>query len=87
MAPAGVRFFTDATPQRVAIAHFLQLLDVCGEDGFTLWVGALDGDVSTSLRDGFPSMHTLIVSPGITQLLGFTQAEYLAASCVCVILP
>ena len=76
MAPAGP-WPTAATPQRVAIAHFLQLLDVCGEDGFTLWVGVEDPEL------GLPSMRTLIVSPGITQLLGYSQGEYLDTPCVC----
>ena len=78
MAPAGP-FMTAATPQRVAIAHFLQLLDVCGEDGFTLWVGRLV-DPEAGFLGG---VQTLIVSPGILQLLGYTQEEYMATPCVC----
>jgi hypothetical protein len=58
------------TPQTPEASHFLRLMALCDDAMFSVLHMEDDG-----------ACTVLYVSPGVTQLLGYTPAEYLALGC------
>ena len=73
-APAGGSSSGGApssTPHTAEASNFLKMMTLCDDSMFSVLMMEDDG-----------ACTALFMSPGVKQLLGFTQEEYLALGCV-----